>query len=168
MEVGSITEIKPRTAGAQGLDVYAGRRAAGEPVPPMAGDQVVEVRTYSSGTPDKAREEMAGATCSLSTGDFVADFTTPAKVRVPNYRDKSSVLAVSCEKAGYQKKLQEVAVYNDTKATNLSAGSGAGVVGLVVALAVNEMGDSTSHSFKYPPIILDMDAVVEKHASAAR
>jgi hypothetical protein len=168
LEVGSITEIKPRTAGAQGLDVYAKRRAAGEALPAMAGDQVVEVRTYSAGTPDKAREEMAGAACSLSTGDFVADFTTPAKVRVPNYRDKSSVLAVSCDKPGYQRKLEEVAVYNATKANNLAAGSGAGVVGLVVALAVNEMGDTSAHTFIYPPIILDMEAVEQKHASAAR
>jgi hypothetical protein len=168
LEVGSITEIKPRTAGAQGLDVYAGRRAAGEPMPQMAGDQIVEVRTFNSGTTDKPREEMAGASCSLTTGDFVADFTTPAKVRVPNYRDKSSALAVSCEKTGYQRKLREVTVYNDTKASNLSAGSGAGVVGLVVALAVNEMGDTSSHSYKYPPIHIDMDAVEEKLASAAR
>lgn len=149
LEVSSITEIKPQT-GATGLDVYAARRAKGEQVPELAGDQIVEVRTYSEADGSVGQEEIPGAQCKLSTPSFNADFTSPAKVRVPIYRSQSSTLAVSCHKDGFTDKLEEVAVFNATKNERLSLGSNGGLIGVALALAVNGMSDASQDDFKYP------------------
>ena len=85
LEVSNITEIKPHT-GSKGLDVYEPKRQAGQSaVPEFAGDQLVEVRTYTY-KEDSGEVEIAGATCSLSAADYSATMQTPAKVRVPLYR----------------------------------------------------------------------------------
>lgn len=155
LEVSSITEIKPQ-AGATGLDVYASRRAKGEQVPELAGDQIVEVRTYSEADGSTGQEEIPGAQCRLSTPSFNADFTSPAKVRVPIYRSQSSALAVSCRKDGFNDKLEEVAVFNATKNERLSLGANGGLIGVALALAVNGMSDASQDDFKYPLVRIVM------------
>jgi hypothetical protein len=168
LEVGSITEIKP-PPGTQGADVYATRRAAGEKVPDFAGDQLMEVRTFATTSPDGGGtgDEFAGAQCKVSARDFSADVTTPAKVRVPVYRAQSSPLAVQCTKEGFQPKMTEVTAFNETKAGRYAAGGGGGLVGFLVVTAINAASDETTHDFKYPVARVNMEPLaVGKTASA--
>jgi hypothetical protein len=158
LEVSSITEIKP-PPGTQGVDVYAARRNAGEAVPAFAGDQLIEVRTFSepqegSGVGD----EFAGASCKLSARDFSADVVTPAKVRVPIYRAQSSPLAVQCTKDGFKPKMTEVTAYNETKQSRYNSAGGGGVIGFLVVTAINAASDETTHDFKYPVARVAMES----------
>jgi hypothetical protein len=149
LEVGSITEIKP-PPGTQGVDIYASRRAAGEKVPDFAGDQLMEVRTFAQTEGGGSGDEFAGAQCKVSSRDFSADVTTPAKIRVPVYRAQSSPLAVQCTKDGFKPKLAEVAVFNETKAGRMQSAGNGGLIGVLMVTAINAASDETTHDFKYP------------------
>jgi hypothetical protein len=168
LEVGSITEIKP-PPGTQGVDVYAGRRAAGEKVPDFAGDQLMEVRTFATSSPDGGGtgDEFSGASCKLSARDFSADVTTPAKVRVPVYRAQSSPLAVQCTKEGFKPKMTEVTAFNQTKLERHAGGAG-GLVGFLVVTAINAASDETTHDFKYPVARVEMEPVALGKVAAAQ
>ena len=156
LEVASISEIKP-PPGSQGLDVYASRRQAGEKVPEFAGDQIVEIRSYSANEGGGQGVEISGAKCKVSAGDFSADVVTPAKLRVPNYRYQTSPLAVSCEREGYKAHMAEVAVVDATANQRLASGANAGLVGLVFMAAVNAASDETTHEFRYPQASIIME-----------
>jgi len=166
LEVGSITEIKP-PPGTQGVDVYAGRRAAGEKVPEFAGDQIIEVRTFAKTGEDLAGEEFPGAACKVTARDFSAEITTPAKVRVPIYRAQSSPLAVQCTKDGYKPRMIEVAAFNETKASRYTAAGGGGLVGFLVVTAVNAASDETTHDFKYPVAQVMMEKIAAGKTASA-
>lgn len=157
LEVGSVTEIKP-PPGTIGTDIYAARRASGEKVPDFAGDQIVDVRSYAVKEGEMA-PEIAGARCKLSTGDFSADLTTPAKVRVPIYRNQSSPIAVKCEKEGFKPKLTEVAVFNATDEARLNGAAGAGAGGVLFAALWNAADDDTNDEFKYPTARVELEPV---------
>ena len=149
LEVGSITEIKP-AGGVQGLDVYAARRTAGEPVPEFAGDQVLDVRTYAY-LENSGEVEIAGATCEVTARDFTATVQTPAKVRVPLYREKTSALSVSCAKVGFQKRLVVAEVFDVTRAQRMGAGGSGGLIGVTAALIVDGMSDNSKNDWRYRP-----------------
>lgn len=149
LEVGSITEIKP-PPGAQGLDLYAARRAAGDKVPDFAGDQIVEVRTYAATESGSWGDEFAGAACTLKARDYSVSLTTPAKVRVPVFRAQSSPLAAECQKEGFAPTVSEVGVYDLTKEQRLNSAAGAGAMGILFMAAVNAASDETTHDFAYP------------------
>lgn len=166
MEVGSITEIKP-PPGAQGVDVFAAQRASGAVVPELAGDQIVDIRTYNEAEAAKPEEEFAGANCKLSAQDYSADLTTPAKVRVPLYRGQSSTLAVTCEKPGYVTKLQQAAVYNETAQQRIAMGSSRGLIGVALALAVNGVSDTAKDDYKYPIVRIVMAKKIADSTRAA-
>lgn len=150
LEVSSITEIKPGP-GASGFDVYATRRQTGEQVPAFAGEQLVEVRTYRV-TEDGAgaQEEFAGAACELKASNFSADVVSPAKVRVPIYRQASSVLSVACKKDGFVPKMESVSVVNVSKNERYAMAAGTGVIGLAVAMTANAVADPNTEDYKYP------------------
>ena len=150
LEVSSITQIRP-TNGAQGIDVYSERRNRGEKVPEYAGDQLLQVRTYRGNDDGVRGKEFAGATCDVQASNFKASVTTPAKVRVPIYRAKSSTLSIRCEHPGYKPKLIEASVYNKTQSDRLSAGANGGLAGVLVMAAVNGMSDSTLDNYYYAP-----------------
>jgi hypothetical protein len=149
LEVSSITEIKSRTS-SKGIDVYESKRNAGpSAVPEFAGDQLVEVRTYTY-VDNSGEVEIAGAACSLSAADFSAAMETPAKVRVPLYRAQSSALAVTCEKPGFKKKLISISAIDMTRQDRLAAGAGGGVIGVVAVAAIDGFSDNTKNDWRYP------------------
>lgn len=153
MDVSSISEIRPNSGG-PGVDVYATRRRAGEKVPELAGDQILDVRSFVSAEGpfgnEIAGEEFAGARCTVKARDYSAQVTTPARLRVPIYRLESSALSVACERDAFEPRSLVLEVYNKTKADRYAAASGNGVAGLVVMAAINEMSDETKHEFAYP------------------
>ncbi|MEL7048119.1 MAG: hypothetical protein AAFO75_04005 [Pseudomonadota bacterium] len=151
LEVGSITRIKPHTGGSD-LDVYAAKRQS-DPAsaPEFAGDQLVEVRTYRE-DPEKGQVEMAGATCSLSAALYSADLTTPAKVRVPLYRGKSSQLSAKCAKPGFTDKLVTVGAFDATRNQRYQSASGGGLAGVAVVAVFDALSDNTKNDWRYPPV----------------
>src|SRR5262245_58777370 len=152
LELGSISEIRPNS-GPPGLDVYAARRRAGEKVPELAGDQLLDARSFVTAEGpfgEIAGDEFAGAKCLVKARDYSAQVTTPARLRVPIYRLESSALSVACEREGYEPRSVVLEVYNKTKADRYAATSGNGLAGLLVVAAINELSDETKHEFAYP------------------
>jgi hypothetical protein len=147
LEVASVTEVRSST-GSRGIDVYEPKRHAGSSVPEFAGDQLVEVRTYKN--TDEGQIELAGATCSLSATGFSASMRTPAKVRVPLYREKSSTLAVTCEMPGYQRRMVTVAPYDATRASRLGSSGSGGLIGVLVVAAIDAAADNSKNDWRYP------------------
>ncbi len=151
LPINGVTPVASKLPGAVGSDVYAGRRAAGEEVPTFAGEQMVVVRTYagqvtSSGGVTKGNE-MSGAACRLEASGFEADVTTPAKVRVPLYREASSPLSVSCAHEGFQQQHQTYAVFNKSRserASMVSSGAGAGLIGVAVGALAYGIAEAAS------------------------
>ena len=163
MEVGSITPIRP-TNGASGTDIYAQQRVAGVNVPEYGGDQLLEVRTYEY-IKEKGRVEMADAACTLSAGNFSASMTTPAKVRVPLYRNQSESLAVQCEKPGYNRKMITLKAFDKTRSDRFnnmtSAGAAGGLIGVVATAAIAGVVDATSDNamnvWHYPAASIELE-----------
>ena len=147
LEVASVTQIRSST-GSGGIDVYEPKRRAGSSVPEFAGDQLVEVRTYKNA--DEGEVEIAGATCSLSATGFSASMRTPAKVRVPLYREQSSTLAVTCEMPGYQKRMVTVSPYDATRASRLASSGSGGLIGVAVVAAIDAAADNSKNDWRYP------------------
>jgi hypothetical protein len=125
-------------------------------VPEFSGDQLVEVRTYQKS--DQGEVEMAGATCSLAATGFSATMTSPAKVRVPLYRNKSSTLAVPCQKPRFQKGMVKVAPFDETRRSRLASGSSGGLLGVVVVAAVDAAADNSKNDWRYPVARVVMEA----------
>jgi hypothetical protein len=149
LEVSSITEIKS-TTGSKGIDVHEPRRASGQQgLPEFAGDQLLEVRTYTAEN-GNGEQEIADVACTVSAADFSANLVTPAKVRVPLYRAQSSTLAVSCDKPGFKKRSITVAAVDATRNSRYATGSSAGAIGLIAAVAVDGLSDNTKNDWKYP------------------
>ena len=160
LEVSSITEIKSGP-GANGLDVYAGRRASGETVPEFSGEQILDIRTFTTSDDNQmASQEFAGAQCEVKASNFIAEMVSPAKVRVPLYRDATSPLSVSCRMDGFQPKLVTTTVVNATRNDRYAMGANAGVIGLAVALTADAIADAKQDTYKYQPVRVEMSRTV--------
>jgi hypothetical protein len=66
---------------------------------------------------------------------------------------------VQCEKDGFKPKLVNVGAFNATKEQRLSAGAGAGAVGLLTMLIVNAASDEKTHDFSYPSVRVEMEKI---------
>lgn len=167
LEVGSITEIKPQN-GASGLDVHAPRRVAGDMgAPEMAGDQLVEVRTFVY-KQDQGDVEIPGATCTLSAAEYSATMQSPAKVRVPLYRGQSSTLAVACEMPGYKRRMITLAPIDVTRNERYASGASAGLLGVVAVAAIDAMSDNTKNDWRYPLASITLEPETPARVSSAR
>jgi len=159
LPVTNISAVTPSFEGAEGIDVYAGKRRNGETVPDLRGDQLIEVRSYefqnSKNSSRKKKVEFVGARCSISGTGFEGNVTTPGKIRVPIYGHASSELAVRCVADGRQPAIQSVRAYNKTKTDRLNGASSSGVLGVVLIAAVNAASDETKHVFLYSPLNIE-------------
>jgi hypothetical protein len=163
LEVSAITEIKSKT-GSRGIDVHEPKRVAGQQsVPEFAGDQLLEVRSYSD-VQGEGQKEFPGATCTVTAADFAATATTPAKVRIPLYRGQSSQLAVACDMPGYKKRMVTVEAIDVTRNQRLASGANGGLIGLVAVAAIDSMSDNTKNEWKYP----EARVVMERETKPAR
>lgn len=158
MEVSSITEIKPSEPGAS-FDVYAARRARGEQVPQFAGDQLLEVRTFAVKEDGILSDEFAGASCTIRSSNFSAEAVSPAKVRVPLYRDHSSTLSVACKKDGFQPKIVDATAFDATRSQRIATGASGGVLGIVLVAAADAVSDNSKNEWKYPVVRVHMTPV---------
>ena len=146
--------------GSEGPDVYAGRRAAGQAVPALSGNQVLEIRTYlteenSFGTEVRGAE-MAGAECDVKGDGGSARVKTPGAVHVPLYGYRTPQLSVQCVRNGFQDGIVSVGTFNLTHAQTMQIASQGGIVGVLLGAAVNAASDITNDEFRYvqPSILM--------------
>lgn len=154
--------------GAYGQDIYGVRRAAGEPVPAMRGNQVVDIRTFTVKTNDFGNEvrdqEVAGAECLVKAENSEARIRTPGALHVPLYGYRSPEMTVQCVKDGFQDTINTIGTFNlsarQRQQAVTSAGASAGLIGLAVGLAVGAAiaasADETQDVFNYaaPSLLL--------------
>lgn len=133
-------------AGAMGLDIYAGARAAGQAVPVFKGQETVEIRTFSGG------KEVTGPVCLIDSGVYRARFSTPANVVVPDYGANSPAIFVRCEAQGLFGSTT-VNAYNHTSRQRYAPALGTGVVGAIVIGAISAASRNEQlDDYKYPDI----------------
>lgn len=90
------TKVTPnQPARAAGIDVYAGARRAGNPVPQFRGQTTVEVRSFTQGN-GPGRTEVAGAICQITGTEYSATVQTPATLIVPDYGPNSPAIFARC------------------------------------------------------------------------
>lgn len=161
LDIATVTQIKSHT-GSQSIDVFEPQRRRGTVgIPDYAGDQFVEVRTYTINT-KQGFVELGGAKCDLSAARYSATMTTPARVRVPLYRGSSSVLGIACEKPGYRNRhitLAPVDIDRQERHANTKRDteSGAAIAALIDATADNSMNE-----WRYPQARIILYPVAKK------
>lgn len=157
-----LADVKQLQAadGSYGQDIFGKRRAAGEPVPTMRGNQLLEVRTYNvedgSFGNEVAGTEIAGAECQVRAEDAATNVRTPGAVHVPLYGYRTPAISVVCTREGYANAITPIRTYNRTQAERAAAGSQGGLIGVLVTAAINAASDETNDVFNYvqPRILL--------------
>ena len=152
-----------------GQDLYAERRAAGQPGPTIRSTQVVEIRTYNEGdSSDQTQAEMGGAECLVRSDGGSAVVKSPGGVRLAVYGYQTPPIDVTCIKEGYQDGVKLFPTYNATKASRMQSASAApGLIGLLavgVTAIANAASDETQHDFLYqmPRIVMKKGQGSEK------
>ena len=140
--------------GAVGMDVYAGARAAGNPVPRFRGQDIIEVRSIVVGTTG----EIAGASCTVDSGLYKAAFNSPANVIVPDYGSSSPALFFRCVGPNGVSGSKTVTAFNATQeGRSSSATAEAGILGAIIVGAVSAANvNPESDSFDYPSVSINM------------
>ena len=168
MPLADVAVIKAADGATDGMDIYAMRRAAGERVPALRGDQIVEVRTYLPKINDFGQEvpgqEIAGALCDVVLDNHRAQVRTPGGVHVPLYGYQTAAFSVECQLDGFRKAIVVAQPFNQTIAQRrAAAGAAAGSAGLLGALVavvvvegINAASDETNDEFRYavPPVLM--------------
>lgn len=135
--------------------MYAQARARGNPVPRFRGQEIVQIRTQ--GKTSDGFGEISGVPCSLDSGLYTANFTTPANVIVPDYGPNSPAIFVRCSHPDGRSGSATVNVYNFTAQQRSNAAIGTGVLGAIVIGAVNAAStDNETDEFKYPNIFVQI------------
>ncbi len=168
LPLADVTVIKASDGSSDGMDIYAARRKAGEPVPAMRGNQIVEVRSFLPRTNDFGNEttgqELVGAKCDVSMGTHSASVMTPGGVHVPLYGKQSPEFSVRCARNGFQPAMVVFRAYNktvaDRRAAAAASGASAGLLGegpeLSTGRTINAASDDSNDVFQYAdrPILL--------------
>ena len=168
LPLADVAVIKAADGSTDGMDIYAVRRAAGEQVPALRGNQIVEVRTYLPKTNDFGQEvpgqEIAGALCDVILDNHRAQVRTPGGVHVPLYGYQTAAFSVECQLDGFKKAIVVAQPFNQTIAQRrAAAGAAAGSAGLLGALVavvvvegINAASDETNDEFRYalPPVLM--------------
>lgn len=147
--------IPKNAANAVGLDVYAGPRQRGNPVPAFRGQETLPIRTSGIGS-DGSRKELSGVACTLDAGVYTANFTTPANVIVPDYGPNSPAIFVRCTHED-QSGSSTVSAFNATTQQRMNGATGGGILGVIIVGAVTAANvDNDKDEFKYPPIVVQL------------
>lgn len=148
--------VTPKNASnAVGLDVYAGPRRRGNPVPAFRGQETLAIRS-SGVASDGQRKEISGIPCTLDAGVYEAKFNTPANLIVPDYGPNSPAIFIRCE---YQDQSGSITVnaFNATTQQRMSNAAAGGILGVIVIGAVTAAKvDNAKDEFKYPPVMVQL------------
>lgn len=149
--------------GSYGQDIYGVRRAAGEDIPNLQGNQVVQIRTFTVKTNDFGSQvndqEIPGAECEIVAEDATARIRTPGALTVPIYGYRSPDMTVKCIKEGYADAVAVMTKFNLTQAqknqavANAAASGGliGALVGVAVTSAIAAANDPKNDDYNYPP-----------------
>jgi hypothetical protein len=142
-------------ANAVGIDVYARQRSRGNPVPAFRGQNTVEIRSWDQSN-GGGSTEMVGVACTLDSGIYKAQFTTPANVIVPSYGPNSPALFVRCTTNTLSGSTTSSVVNMTAQQRNASA-AGTGILGAIIIGAVNEANrDNLNDDFGYNPVVVQL------------
>jgi hypothetical protein len=146
-----VQVVPKNAADAVGLDVYAGPRQRGNPVPRFRGQETVVIRA-SGIAPDGQRKELTGVPCTVDAGVYAARFSTPSNVIVPDYGPNSPAIFVRCT-LGKQSGSATINAFNATSQQRMNNAAAGGILGVIIVGAVNAAKeDPTKDEFKYPPL----------------
>ena len=148
--------VTPKNASnAVGLDVYAGPRRRGNPVPAFRGQETLAIRATGAGS-NGQRKELSGVPCTLDAGVYSAAFTTPAKLIVPDYGPNSPAIFIRCTHED-QSGSMTINAFNATTQQRMSTAAAGGIVGMIVVGAVTAARvDNEKDEFKYPPVMVQI------------
>ncbi|MEO0937873.1 MAG: hypothetical protein AAFY38_06940 [Pseudomonadota bacterium] len=150
-----VSVVPNNRADAVGLDVYAGPRKRGNPVPRFRGQEIVQVRTFGPSS-DGSRAELSGVPCTLDSGVYKARFATPANVVVPDYGPDSPAIFVRCT-TDTASGSQTVNVFNATTQQRMAGASAGGILGVIIVGAVTAANvDNEKDEFKYPVVTVNL------------
>ena len=139
--------------GSYGQDIYGKRRAAGEPVPVMRGNQLLEIRSYTVKEGDFGTEvrdkEIAGAECLVQAEDASATVRTPGAMHIPLYGYRTPAISIACRKDGFANAIVPVRTYNVTQSDRAAVGAQGGLIGVLVTAAINAASDETNDVYNY-------------------
>lgn len=148
--------VTPKNASnAVGLDVYAGPRRRGNPVPAFRGQETLPIRSTGVAS-DGQRKEISGVPCTLDAGVYSAKFTTPANLIVPDYGPNSPAIFVRC---AYDDQSGSITVnaFNATSQQRTSNAAASGIIGVIIVGAVTAAKvDNEKDEFKYPAVMVQM------------
>lgn len=160
LPLSDVQQLQARD-GSYGQDIYGFRRAAGEDVPTMRGNQIVPIRTFTVKTNDFGNEvadqEVADAECLVKAEDAEARIRTPGALHVPVYGYRSPDMTVQCIKPGYQDAVNLINKFNLTQqrknqaVANAAASGGliGALVGVAVTAAISAANDPKNDDFNY-------------------
>ncbi len=168
LPLADVAVIKAVNGDTDGMDIYALRRANGEDVPALRGNQIVEIRTYLPRTNDFGNEvpgqEVSGALCEAILDNHHAKVRTPGGIHVPIYGYRTAPFSVTCQMDGFNDAIVVANPFNktiaDRRASASAAAAGGGALGVLVAAVVvegiNAASDETNDVFHYnvPPILM--------------
>lgn len=150
-----IVVTPTNAANAAGLDVYAGPRRRGNPVPSFRGQETLPIRT-SGVASDGARKELSGVPCTLDSGVYTAAFTTPANLIVPDYGPNSPAIFVRCTHED-QSGSATINAFNATTQQRMSNAAAGGLLGVIIVGAVTAAKvDNEKDEFKYPALTVQL------------
>ncbi|MCZ8271555.1 MAG: hypothetical protein O9306_13560 [Beijerinckiaceae bacterium] len=120
--------------------------------PPTHGDTPVVIRAYKfdAEAPGNRGEEIAGANCNVTSVHFSAAVRTPVSLTVPLYGISTPTLTVMCAKPGMGSGSLVVSPFNKTTTDMISAGSSAGLAGLLLMGVIAAASDPSQHQYVYP------------------
>jgi hypothetical protein len=145
-----ISVTPTNKANAVGLDVYAGPRRRGNPVPKFRGQETIAVRSSAIAS-DGKRKELSGVPCTLDSGLYTASFVTPANLVVPDYGPNSPAIFIRCISED-QSGSKTINAFNATTQKRMSGASAGGLIGVLVVGAVTAArADPEKDEFAYPP-----------------
>lgn len=160
LPLADVQQLQARD-GSYGQDIYGVRRAAGENVPTMRGNQILEIRTFATETNDFGNEvagqELPGSECLVKAEDAATRIRTPGALHVPLYGYRSPDMTVQCIRPGFKDSIASVTKFNLTAAQNQQAIANAAatggiigaLVGVAVGAAVAAANDPTNDEFNY-------------------
>ncbi len=139
---------------ANGLDVFAAARASNPRVPAYQGPTRMTVRTRATGD-DNRSGPFAGARCTLDNEYYSASFTTPAIIELPNYKQTSPDVTISCTD-GTRSATRTAEIINlSARDRQTSAGATGGLIGSLVGAGLNAaMGDLENDTWGYGNVSL--------------
>lgn len=112
----------------------------------IVGYEPTPVRAYLKSDGKKA--ELTGVPCQIEGSGYSAKLLTPSLVNLPDYRDKSRPVSVSCTYDGKQATAQSLP-YNATSENMMNNSSGGGLLGAIIVAGIDAARNKSNDDWSY-------------------